>query len=950
MADTFLDGVKNASSMRVFLWSGETVIMDKEFTQKYCRLMELNQQALFQLDGCRYEKKANHEITGRLVVCASRQVVFKYASGLFGKKEKKVSFYFDETASVKTDAQTKLIFRATANNENKAYPKQKDFVFTLPSGDARAAMIRILEMIEAPEYVALPGGTRSIMFMMSQDVDAPAVVSEERGNTPGNITNGGFAARQGEWIYYSNMSHIGYAYTPPSHRNDNYKKLCKVRADGSGKTLLCDDRCKFVNVLGDWIFYCNESDFGKLYKIRTDGTGRLKLSDDSCQYVNVLGGCIYYCNISDSYKLYKMRTDGSGREKLCDDSAWDINVIGNMIYYHKQNDVDWIKRACTGESNGTMINDDDSCRIYRICTDGSNRTMINDDDSWHINVAGDWIFYTNDDGKLYKIRIDGTERTMLIDGEIGYINVYGNWVYYYDENDSNVYKMRIDGNEKTVLIPLSEYSRCEGICIAEDRIIVIDIYEYAFHNGSSVSLETKPIDGTDEAAWYFNVATPRIVYGDITQMQVDAIVNAANMELKNYAPHKGGGVCGAIFRAAGAEKLQAACDALAPIPTGEAVITEGFALPAKYIIHAAGPIYRGGDYGEEAELRLCYTNALQLAKENGCKSIAFPLISSGIYGYPREEAMKIASSAISQWLVNNYMDVSIVVFEERGNTPGNITNGGFAARQGEWIYYANSDNKLCKIRADGTGKRLLCDDECKFINVVGDWIFYCNESDDGKLYKIRANGTGRQQLCDDMCCSVNVLDGWIFYNNPKGIYKMRTDGSGRENLYDGSAWYINVIGNMIYYTSDYDGESIYRICTDGNNRTKISDDDSYDINVAGEWIFYTDCDDKLYRIRVDGSDRTVLSDCKIGHFIVCGNWIYYNDKDDYKVYKMRIDGNEKTVLNILGEHDTRYGICIVEDRIIVFNGDWNSSMGQFFYSLNTMPIDGTDEVAWNFEM
>ncbi|MCL1941232.1 MAG: macro domain-containing protein, partial [Synergistaceae bacterium] len=150
-----------------------------------------------------------------------------------------------------------------------------------------------------------------------------------------------------------------------------------------------------------------------------------------------------------------------------------------------------------------------------------------------------------------------------------------------------------------------------------------------------------------------------IVRNDITKMRVDAIVNAANTSLS-----MGGGVCGAIFSASGAAKLKTACNQLAPIQTGEAVITPGFGLPAKYVIHAAGPVYQGGKHGEEKLLRSCYTNALDLAQKNGCKSIAFPLISSGIYGYPKDEALAVATSAIGKWLLENDMDVSLVVFDK----------------------------------------------------------------------------------------------------------------------------------------------------------------------------------------------------------------------------------------------------------------------------------------------
>lgn len=150
-----------------------------------------------------------------------------------------------------------------------------------------------------------------------------------------------------------------------------------------------------------------------------------------------------------------------------------------------------------------------------------------------------------------------------------------------------------------------------------------------------------------------------IIRNDITRMKTDAIVNAANTELR-----MGGGVCGAIFKAAGAMQLQKACDRLAPIKTGEAVITEGFDLPAKYIIHTAGPIYADGHHGEEELLRACYINSLNLAYENGCKSIAFPLISSGIYGYPKAEALRVATNAIRTFLSDHDMDVTLVVFDK----------------------------------------------------------------------------------------------------------------------------------------------------------------------------------------------------------------------------------------------------------------------------------------------
>ncbi len=151
-----------------------------------------------------------------------------------------------------------------------------------------------------------------------------------------------------------------------------------------------------------------------------------------------------------------------------------------------------------------------------------------------------------------------------------------------------------------------------------------------------------------------------IVRNDITKMKVDAIVNATNPMLK-----MGGGVSGAIFTVAGRRLLQDACDAIGHCAQGEAVITPGFDLPAKYVIHTVGPVWHGGVAGESEQLADCYTHSLELAKKHGCESIAFPLVSSGTYRYPKQEALNIAISAISQFLFENDMTVYLVVYDAK---------------------------------------------------------------------------------------------------------------------------------------------------------------------------------------------------------------------------------------------------------------------------------------------
>lgn len=150
-----------------------------------------------------------------------------------------------------------------------------------------------------------------------------------------------------------------------------------------------------------------------------------------------------------------------------------------------------------------------------------------------------------------------------------------------------------------------------------------------------------------------------IIRADITKMETDAIVNAANGKLL-----AGGGVCGAIFSSAGTDELQKACSKIGYCKTGEAVITKGFKLKAKYIIHTVGPIYGKDPANEENQLYSCYKNSLELTKSNRLKSIAFPVISSGIYGYPKAEAIKIATRAIKDFLNDSDMQVFLVVYDK----------------------------------------------------------------------------------------------------------------------------------------------------------------------------------------------------------------------------------------------------------------------------------------------
>jgi len=299
-------------------------------------------------------------------------------------------------------------------------------------------------------------------------------------NRPGNIVNTGIVAHHGDWYYYRNPidgdklykvhanggspiklneesswyinatdEWIYYSdFKNPFQKDEcisiisegsivNYSvqftkqiNLCKIRTDGSERTIFEDIHPDVIFVLGDWIYFCNKNDDNKIYKIRSNGKGLKRINKEKSSFVNVVGEWIYYSNDNDGGRIYKIRTDGRQRSRVNDDWSYGLNVADEWIYYKNRDDVN---------------------RLYRIRIDGSDRSKLSDDYVSGLVLDGDWIYYGNwsDAFNLYKIRTDGSERTKLNDDRIMQFNVVDGWIFYFNLTDEKaLYKIRTDGSQR----------------------------------------------------------------------------------------------------------------------------------------------------------------------------------------------------------------------------------------------------------------------------------------------------------------------------------------------------------------------------------------------------------------------------------------------------------------------------------------------------------------------
>lgn len=237
-----------------------------------------------------------------------------------------------------------------------------------------------------------------------------------------------------------------------------------------------------------------------------------------------------------------------------------------------------------------------------------------------------------------------------------------------------------------------------------------------------------------------------------------------------------------------------------------------------------------------------------------------------------------------------------------GNSPGNNINSGLLASKDGWIYYNSSpfseknESALYKAKIDGSEKTKLSQDSPYFINVVEDWIFYINASDDHTLYRIKNDGTSREKLTEKAVWSMMVIDNWI------------------------------------YYAQQYSPPKFKKMQVDGSSTTVIGTDEPELMGISNEWIYYLNGDDEcVYKIKTDGSGRQQLTEGETSYFTVEGDWLYYILDDDNSLNRIKTDGSSKATL----AKSFKGGLPLVQgDRLYYLYGG----------AINSMKLDGTDTV------
>jgi len=575
-----------------------------------------------------------------------------------------------------------------------------------------------------------------------------------------------------------------------------------------------------------------------------------------------------------------------------------VTEQGDWIYYSYQND----------QTNAFGS-------IWKIKKDGTGETMLYDRAGGALNVIGDWLYFNAREEKttaskvlFQKMRIDGTGLTTITDAALTYANVIGDWIYYINVVDQKVYKMRTDGSKNTA--------------VTQDSVVRMEptadwiYYTRKTDNGTDTSVYMIRTDGSDKkvlisknGSW--TVDNGWIYYSEDNGTFKKKINGTQTQKIYNYFGASLSVKDGWLYFCDTNNRLQIS-----------KIRTDG-----------TGYTKVGSDYSYNIQVIdgwIYYTPAM---KDDFCRI--------RIDGTGKEiitPVFKSDNAAPTPAPVNTI-----------GNSQGNIVNAGYAAQQGTWIYYRSDDGSLYKVQQGSTAKTKLCSDDVKYINVVGDWVYYQNLKDDGLIYKIRTDGTGRTKVCDGYGSQMVVIGDWIYYQNyimtdnpdymeiygDKYIYRVRTNGTENTCLLKKYISTLCIDRSVIYCTDD--NNSLYKMQLNGTQLQELCKKSSMlNINIVGDWIYYC-YNNKLYKMRMNGTELTQLNKDNehVKYLNVTDEWIYYSvDTESLgyntfpdALYRMHLDGTDKEQIG-----GGPFAFCVLNNCIVGVEGC--SSRKMFMHTIH----------------
>ncbi|SHI00942.1 DUF5050 domain-containing protein [Clostridium intestinale] len=594
------------------------------------------------------------------------------------------------------------------------------------------------------------------------------------------------------------------------------------------------------------------------------------------------GTCVYYGNPINEGKLSKAKIDGSSVTKINDDQALFINVQENYIYYcnlSDNNSVYKVNKDGTGRTKLTTEpatylrvynnsiyyqNINDNYSLYRMDLIGSNKAKVTEDIPIYINLYEKYMYYSNlsDYGEITKVNLDNKSKIALNSAQSLYISVLGNYIFYQDYNDKFIYRMNTDGTNITLLRAVN------GI-----ELNAINDWVYYINESDGNTLHRVKDDGSiDEKLNNFPITDINITGNRVFLYDENGYLYSSKLDGTDL-------------------KLFGICRTILNIDDQNIQVGQG-------------------DY--------CELPQYFLARMTDGSKLMLPVLWNS-YDIDTSKKATYAYKGVVQGY-NKEINLSVQIVE-RGNSNGNSVYEGLVIEKNGWEYFSDiGDGKLYKIKSDETCKIKLSDDQVKNINVIGDWVYYRNVSDNDKLYKVKSDGSLRTLVCSDSMENLSIVGDWVFYSNTTDnhfLYKVKTDGTNRTKLSEEYVSNVNVMGNWIYYLSVTDRSKIYKINKDGYERTRLTNHESYSLIVSGNNLF-AKYSSGILKMNTDGSNQEEISaDSYILNYNVSGDKIYYYDSIDYKLRVMNTDGSGRKVLSQDKLADGTFSLNNIQ-----INGEW----------------------------